>query len=660
MTQEPLDVIWRPSPAQIQNSQLHAYMQWLREHKGLEFADYAALWQWSVDHLEDFWASVWDYFDILHSAPYTQVLDTQRMPGAHWFIGARLNLAEQVFRFNHGAAGSKPAILARSEVRNGMQEVSWDELRRQVASMAAALRKMGVTEGDRVVAYLPNIPETIVAFLACASVGAIWSVCSPDMGTRSVLDRFQQIEPKVLLAVDGYRYGGKDHDRLDVVRHLREHLPTLEQVVLLPLLDVSATLDGSLHFAELLAGDAEPVFAQLPFEHPLWIVYSSGTTGLPKPIVHGQGGVLLELTKHHALQMDLSAADRFFWLSTTGWVMWNLQVAGLFVGATACLYDGNPGHPDLGVVWRFAEETQTTVFGSGAAFYDACRKAGQQPKQLADLSRVRALGSTGSPLAPETAHWMVGNINAHAMIASASGGTDVATGYVSGCPMEPVVAGEIPARCLGIAVYAYSDDGRVLEDEVGELVVTRPMPSMPLYFWGDADGQRFHESYFDVYPGIWRHGDWIRITPRGSAVIYGRSDTTINRGGIRMGTGEIYRVVEEFDEIVDSMVVDLEYLGRESWMPLFVVMRPGEPLSDALVQKVKAAIREKLSPRHVPNEILPVAEIPRTLSGKKLELPVRKLLLGMPLKNVVSPDSMSNPQSLDYFVELARKRNHDA
>lgn len=337
--------------------------------------------------------------------------------------------------------------------------------------------------------------------------------------------------------------------------------------------------------------------------------------------------------------------------------MWNLQVAGLFVGATACLYDGSPGHPDLGVVWRFAQETGTTVFGSGAAFYDGCRKAGIHPNQIADLRRVRALGSTGSPLSPETAHWMVDNINAHAMIASASGGTDVASGYVSGCPMEPVVAGEIPARCLGIAVYAYSDDGRVLEDEVGELVVTQPMPSMPLYFWGDADGQRFHGSYFDVYPGIWRHGDWIRITPRGSAIIYGRSDTTINRGGIRMGTGEIYRVVEEFDEIVDSMVVDLEYLGRESWMPLFVVMRPEAQLTEALVQKVKAAIREKLSPRHVPNEILPVAEIPRTLSGKKLELPVRKLLLGMPLKNVVSPDSMSNPQSLDYFALLASQSN---
>lgn len=656
MAESNVDVIWRPDPKK-DGRNLKAYMRWLGENGYCQCADYESLWHWSVENIEDFWKSVWEYFDFRHSAPYTRVLSSHDMPGAHWFEGARLNFAEQVFRFRGKDFDGRPAIIARSELWSEDRVVTWGEFHRQVAAFAQGLRDLGVGKGDRVVAYLPNVPETMVAFAACAAVGAVWSVCSLDMGTRSVLDRFHQIEPKVLIATDGYRYGGKDYDRLGVVRELRAGLPSIHEVVFLPLLNPRAELPGSLAFGALASGDAPPRFEQVEFEHPLWIVYSSGTTGLPKPIVHGHGGILLELTKHHSLNLDLGPRDRFFWFSSTGWVMWNLQVAGLLVGATACIFDGNPGYPDAGVLWRFVGENDITFFGAGAAYFDGCRKAGVKPRAEADLSCLRGLGSTGSPLSPECAHWLMEHASSTVMIVTTSGGTDVGTGYVVGCPLKPVIAGEIPARGLGIAVQAFDDAGHPLQDAVGELVVTEPMPTMPLYFWGDSDGSRLRSSYFDIFPGVWRHGDWIRITPRGGAVIYGRSDTTINRHGVRMGTGEIYRVVEGFDEITDSLVVDLEYLGRESWMPLFVVLRAGSEMSDALKKRIKSAIRDNLSPRHVPNEIIVVAEIPRTLSGKKMELPVKKLLLGMQLEKVASADAMSNPRSLDYFIELAARRN---
>ncbi|WP_136417078.1 acetoacetate--CoA ligase [Herbaspirillum sp. ST 5-3] len=649
--------LWAPTPERIARTRMHDYMTWLAKEKGVRADDYDALWQWSVDHLDQFWASLWEYFKVQSSAPYTRVFDSEKMPGTKWFEGARMNIAEQVFRFHRSEQESKEAaIIGKSELRPTV-ELSWGEMRRQIASIAYALREMGVRPGDRVVSYLPNLPETVVAFYACASIGAIWSSCSPDMGTPSVLDRFGQIAPKVLIAVDGYRYGGKDFDRRDVVTGLMQSLPSLEHVVLLPYLQQDATLDGTHNWNELLAHDSDIRFEQLPFDHPLWVVYSSGTTGMPKPIVHGQGGVLLESLKGHGLHSDLGESDRFMWYSTTGWIMWNSQVTGLLLGASIALYDGNPGYPDLGVLWKFAEEARLTVFGAGSAYFTNCMKAGIEPGKLADLHRLRTIGATGSPLPAEAFAWIYEQLGSNVLLAIISGGTDVAAAFVGACPILPLYAGEMQCRYLGVAVYAMDDQGKPLDDAVGELVVTKPMPSMPLYFWNDPEGRRYHESYFDMYPGWWRHGDWLQITPHGGAVIYGRSDTTINRHGIRMGTSEIYRVVESMPEIVDSLVVDLEYLGRESYMPLFVVLRPGVQLDESLIKRIFDNIRSALSARHVPNEVFAAAEIPRTLSGKKMELPVKKLLLGMPVADVASPDAMSNPGSLAYFVELAKQRS---
>ncbi|MFP1684431.1 acetoacetate--CoA ligase [Alloalcanivorax sp. C16-1] len=645
--------LWRPDAARVENARLTDYQRWLSAEKGLAFDDYQSLWAWSVEHLEDFYESLWRYFDIRHSAPYERVLDGLTMPGAKWFEGARLNLAEQVFR-HHENEPDRPAILSRSELR-GLDTLTWGELRGHIAALADSLRRLGVGPGDRVVAYLPNLPETMVAFFAVSSLGAIWSSCSPDMGTRSVLDRFRQIDPKVMIAVDGYRYGGKDFDRLTVVDGLRDQLPTLEKVVLLPYLNADARLDGALLWDDLVSHEASMRFEQVPFDHPLWVVYSSGTTGMPKPIVHGHGGALLEGLQDHALQLDLGPRDRYMWFTTTGWIMWNSQMSGLLTGATICLYDGNPGYPDLGTLWRFAEETEMTFFGAGAAYFLNCKKADIRPGDWVDTGRIRSIGATGSPLPEEGYRWLMEQFD-DVMIAAISGGTDVASAYVGACPTLPVFAGEMQCRYLGTAVYAMGDDGELLDDEVGELVVTKPMPSMPLYFWNDEGGERYRDSYFDVFPGIWRHGDWIRITPRGGAIIYGRSDTTINRHGIRMGTAEIYRVMEEFDAVLDSLVVDLEYLGRESYMPLFVVLREGVTLDEGLSGRIKAAIRDQLSARHVPNDIIAAPDVPRTLTGKKMELPIKKLLLGQTIDKVANPDAMANPDSIAFYSDFAERQ----
>ncbi len=658
MTAEPR-LLWKPSAERIASSRLTHYLHWLSRERQLVFRDYQELWQWSIDDIEGFWLSIWEYFEVQHSQAFDEVLSTHAMPGAKWFSGSRLNLTEQLFRFNlDEASAGKAAIVAESEVRAQIT-LSWRELRAQVTAVANALRALGVGPGDRVVAYLPNTPEAAIAFYACASIGAIWSSCSPDMGSASVLDRFRQIDPKVLIAVDGYRYGGKDFDRLEVVQAMRAELKTLEQTVLFSYLNRDATLPGALRWEELLShpAAAEPIrFEQLPFDHPLWILYSSGTTGMPKPIVHGHGGSLLEGLKGHALQLDIGENDRFHWFSTTGWIMWNSQIKGLMVGATICIYDGNPGYPDLGRLWRFAERHKLTFLGAGAAFFGNCMKAGIAPSQIADLSALRTLGSTGSPLAEEAFDWVYSQVKQDVLLASISGGTDIAAAFVGASPNLPLYAGEIQCRALGVAVHAFDDNGNDLIDQVGELVVTEPMPSMPLCFWNDPGDKRYLESYFDHYPGLWRHGDWIRITPRGGAVIYGRSDATINRHGIRMGTAEIYRVVEDFDEVLDSLVVDLEYLGRESWMPLFVVLREGYVLDAALEQKIRDRIRTQLSARHVPNDVIVVTEIPRTLTGKKMELPIKKLLLGMPVEKVANPDAMANPASLQWFAAFAEKR----
>jgi acetoacetyl-CoA synthetase len=670
--------------------QITRYLRWLRDKRGLQFADYDALWRWSVDDLEAFWSSMWQYFGIESPTPFARVLSSQRMPGARWFDGAQVNYARQVLRHvDEVHSAGHPAIVFADEpmlAAGRLRSVSWPQLRDQVAAFATALRRMGVQRGDRVCAYLPNRPGTAIVFLACASIGAIWSICSPDMGPVAVLDRFRQIEPKVLIACDGYRYGGAAHDRCAVVAELIDQLPSVAHVVWQPVLDGAAApacpARVTLHDLPTLLASPVPTFEPewLPFDHPLWVVYSSGTTGLPKPIVHGHGGVMLEglklATLHNNIAPSLLTGERYHWYSSTGWIMWNSQVGGLLGGTTICLFDGSPGGPsrapDWTTLWRFAALSGATFFGAGAAFYASCLKAGVEPKRIADLSALRALGSTGSPLANECYRWAWDHCpqvdGRNIWLTPMSGGTDFAGAFIAGLPTLPMIEGEMQCRCLGAAVEAWSEPdasgrGRSLIDEVGELVCTKPMPSMPLYLWGDADGQRLHDSYFDVYPGIWRHGDWIRIVPHpesgaSGAIIYGRSDATINRHGVRMGTSELYRAVEALPEVIDSLVVDLEYLGRESWMPLFVVLREGHRLDAALIQRIKAAVRAALSPRHVPNDVFQVAAIPRTLSGKKMELPVKKLLMGADPGSVLKRDAMANADSVDWFIALAAQRRN--
>ena len=648
--------LWEAAEDVKQAANITRYMQWLKREKGLNFQTRDDLWQWSVDHLEDFWASLWEYFHIQASSPYSAVLLERKMPGAKWFSGATLNYAEHVFR---NATSSRPALLFRSE-RHAMVEVSWSELQQKVASIAQSLRAMGVQRGDRVVAYMPNIPETLMAFLACASMGATWSSCSPDFGTNSVIDRFKQIEPKVLFAVDGYQYGGKTFDRRPIIAELQQSLPTLEKTVLVPYLFADAQsavedLSNAVTWQELLKQPSEIVFEQVPFDHPLWVLYSSGTTGLPKAIVQGHGGILLEHLKSLTLDMDLKPQDRFFWFTTTGWMMWNLLIGGLLADTMILLYDGSPGYPAIGTLWQFAEDSGMTFFGASAAYIASCMKAEIEPGKMYDLSKLRAIGSTGSPLPPEGFQWIYEHVKRNIWLASVSGGTDVCSAFVGGSVLLPVYAGELQCRSLGAKVEAFDEQGKPLVDELGELVITEPMPSMPLFFWNDPDGKRYQESYFETYPGIWRHGDWIMVTSRGSAVIYGRSDSTINRQGIRMGSSEIYRIVEGLPEVLDSLIVGVELPGGNYYMPLFVVLKDGVELDDALKAKIKGRLRSGISPHHVPDEVIAIPAVPRTLSGKKLEVPVKKLFMGVPVEKAISTDAMSNPQSIEYFLEFADK-----
>jgi acetoacetyl-CoA synthetase len=620
-------LLWEPSSERIERAVMTRFM---RAHG---FEDYHALWRWSVTDLEGFWGALWAFFGV--EGGYDRVLGSRAMPGAEWFPGARVNYAEHLFRDKDPAA---LAIVHASELRD-QSELRWGELREQTARIAAGLRALGVGPGDRVAAYVPNVPEAIAAFLATASIGAVWSSCSPDFGARSVIDRFAQIEPKVLLAVDGYRYNGRDFDRAEVVEGIAAEVGG--RVVRLGYLDGSGWEDGFLR-------DGPLTFERVPFDHPLWVLYSSGTTGLPKAIVQGQGGILLEHLKKLHLHVDAQAGDRVFWFTTTGWMMWNFLVSGLLTEAAIVLYDGSPGHPDMGRLWDLAESAGITTFGTSASYIAACMKAGVEPGAGRDLSAVGAVGSTGSPLAPEGFRWVYDHVGADTWLFSTSGGTDICTAFVGGCPILPVYEGELQARALGAAIEAWDPDGRPLVGEVGELVITEPMPSMPLYFWNDPDGERYRDSYFTMYPGVWRHGDWIEITERGTAIITGRSDSTINRGGIRMGTAEIYRAVLAVEEVVDALVVDVD-----GYMPLFVVLREGVELDDDLAARIKRRIREDCSPRHVPNEIVAVREVPRTLSGKVLELPVKRILMGTPPEKAASRDSLANPEALDFFVEFA-------
>jgi acetoacetyl-CoA synthetase len=583
------------------------------------FSAYEELWRWSVEDLEGFWGALWEWFEI--DASYDRVLGSREMPGAEWFPGSSLSYAEELFR---AARPGEVAIVHASESQ-GLAELTWDELADQVARCAAGLRRLGVQRGDRVAAYMPNVPETVVAFLACASIGAVWSSCAPEFGTPTVVDRFKQIEPKVLIATEGYRYGGKDFDRRERVAEIEASIPSIEHTVMVP--------SG---WGELLAEPAELVFERLPFDHPLWVLYSSGTTGLPKAIVHGQGGILLEHMKKARLHSDLRPGDRFFWFTTTGWMMWNFLVGGLLAGSAVVLYDGQPDPERL---WEFVGEAGVTTFGTSAGFITASMKAGVTPPELPAL---RSIGSTGSPLPVGGFDWVYERFP-DVWLFSTSGGTDLCTAFVGACPILPVYAGELQARSLGAAVEAWSEDGRPLVDEVGELVITEPMPSMPIYFWNDPDGSRYRASYFELFPGVWRHGDWIKITARGTAVIYGRSDSTINRGGVRMGTSEIYSAVEGVEEVLDSLVVDVE-----DEMILFVVVRG--TLSDDVVTAIRRRVREHCSPRHVPDRIVQIPEVPRTLSNKKLEVPVKKILLGAAPESAASRDSLANPDALDWIA----------
>ncbi len=651
------ETLWNPGPHAVAEAQVTRFADWLRRSRHLDFADYQSLWQWSVDDVEAFWRAVWDYYGVGPGAAADTVLADDSMPGARWFPGATVNYAAHVFR---NATAARPAIVFQGETTE-LQEIGWAELEAQVAACAHHLRTLGVGQGDRVAAFLPNIPEAVIAFLATASVGGIWSMCAPDLGAQGVLDRFQQIRPKVLIATDGYIYGGKTYDRTGTVRELLANLPTVEALVCVDRIAASAALlkDASVPssaWADAVNGEYELDPVAVPFEHPLWILYSSGTTGTPKAIVHSQGGIIVEHLKALNLHVDLGKDDRFFWYSSTAWMMWNFHASGLLNGTTICTYDGSPGYPDIKRLWRFIEEAGVTYFGAGAAFYDACRNAGISPKDEFDLGALRGIGSTGSPLLPESYRWIYEHVGSDVYLAPISGGTDFCSAFVGGVPTLPVRINEMSCRCLGAAVAAFDDAGKPVNDEVGELVCTKPMPSMPVFFWDDEDDVRYRDSYFDVWPGIWRHGDWIKITPDGGATIYGRSDATINRHGIRMGTAELYAAVEALPEIEDSLVVDLEFLGRDSYLPLFVVLKEGESLTDELRARIRDAVKQSLSPRHVPDDVFAIDEVPRTFSGKKLEIPVRKLLLGQSADDVINRDTMGNPDSIDYFIEFAANK----
>lgn len=650
-------LLWEPSETRKQQSNIYHYMNWLEKNKNLHFEDYHSLWKWSVDELELFWGSLWEYFDIQSKQAYSTVLTTHTMPGAEWFTGSEINYAEHIFR---NRDRHKTAIIHASEVRD-TQEVSWDKLYQETAALQLTLKHLGVEKGDRVVAYVANIYESVVAFLATSSLGAVWSSASPDFGTQSVIDRFKQIEPKVMITVDGYRYSGKDFDRIAIIENIQSELPTLEATIAIPYLNEKADFGGlknvtSWSDAVNLGREVTLNFERVPFNDPLWVLFSSGTTGKPKPIVQSQGGILMEHLKALTFHADLDESDRFFWFTTTGWMMWNFLVGGLLTGSTIVLYDGNPGYPDKKMLWKFAEQTKMTVFGTSASYITACMKDDFVPKEAFNLSSLKNISSTGSPLPPEGFQWCYDNVKENLWIASSSGGTDVCTAFILGAPILPVYAGELQCRGLGAKIESFTDDGKPKINEVGELVLTEPFPSMPIYFWNDEDGSRLHESYFDVFPGIWRHGDYLKVTDRDTCVIYGRSDATINRGGVRIGTSEIYRAVDQVGEVADSLIVDIPDGNGDSSVPLFVLMKEGLKLTDNIKQAIKKQIKTQCSPRHVPTEIHRVPDLPTTLNGKKLEIPVKKILMGKSVDKVVNQGSLSNPKSLDYFVDYAKER----
>lgn len=645
------DVLWEPSPELVDSCRLSRFSEHLLDRHHLRMADYPSLWKWSTENLEEFWSTLASFFEVTPKLGSGTVLARRTMPGADWFPGGTVSYAAQALR---QLPGDRDAVIGVRE-DGSVSRLTGSELRSQVGAFASYLRRLGVGPGDRVAAYLPNCPEAVVGLLGTAAVGAVWSSCSPDFGERAVLDRFQQIEPVVLLAGDGYRYGGRAFDRRGIVAHLRSQLPSLRRVVDVPYLNREQPPGpGVDNWSQVLEQAQEPTFDTVPFSAPLWILYSSGTTGLPKPIVHSQGGILLEHLKALGLHADIGRESRFFWFTTTGWMMWNYLVGGLLLGAAIVLYDGSPAWPGPDRLWRLIESERITHFGTSAGHISACMKTGVQPGLDRDLSSLRFLGSTGSPLSPEGFAWVYRRVKRDVWLSSLSGGTDVCTAFLLGCPWLPVRAGVIQCRGLGASVQAFDGDGRPVTDQVGELVITEPMPSMPTQFWGDQDGARYRASYFEHFPGVWRHGDWVKIRPDGGAVMYGRSDSTINRHGVRMGTAEIYRVVEDIAEVVDSLVVDVARPDGDTFMPLFVVLQPGHDLDDRLIDEIRRRVREQVSPRHVPDQVLSVPEIPKTLSGKKLEIPVKRILQGEAPERTVSLEALQNPAALKSFEQLAR------
>lgn len=652
-------LLWEPPADWVAEANITAFRHWLTETRGLEFADYRALQRWSVAELEEFWGAIWEYFDVRSSAPFDCVLVKRQMPGAKWFPGARLNYAEHVFR---NCRQGDAALVYAGEDR-ALAEVDWRELATKVRILARRLEQAGIERGDRVAAYLTNSPEAAIAMLATVSIGAVWTACSPDLGTPSVLDRFAQLEPKLLFCVDGYRYGGKPFSRRKQVAELVGKLPTLQHVVLVPHLETDnrePPVAGALIWDELLKGPPIPAehfqFAQVPFDHPLWILFSSGTTGIPKAIVHGHGGILLEQFKHVSLMMNMKPGERLFFYTTLGWMMWNFLLNALLRGVVPILYDGNPNYPDGDNLWRLAESSRAALFGTSPTFVQMQQQAGIVPRDKFEFPDLHSVMLAGSPVSAECMAWFYENVKDDLWLLPGSGGTDICSGFVGGVPGLPVYAGEIQGIHLGVDARAFDEQGNDLVDEVGELVITKPMPSMPVCFWNDKDDVRYKETYFDTYPGIWRHGDFFMVNERGGCFVLGRSDATLNRFGIRIGTAEIYRCMDLIDEVDDALIVNLDLPGGKFFMPLFVKLADGRVLDDAIEENIRKSLRENYSPRHVPEKIYQVDDIPYTLTGKKMEVPVRRILMGTPLEKAANPNVMRNPASLDFFIRFAKEQ----